>query len=96
MSLCYEFEKWTMITFALVSATLVTRLSFYIFQTTDYASAQLSGNITSKCSSAGDCVTVICINDQPCETIKSNSNNDTELHDFLGNKTKVTNFASRI
>jgi hypothetical protein len=26
MSLCYEFDKWTMITFALVSATLVTGL----------------------------------------------------------------------
>jgi hypothetical protein len=65
-------------------------LIFLYSQTTDYASAQLSGNMTSKCSSAGDCVTVICINDQPCETIKSNSNNDTELHDFLGNKTKVT------
>jgi hypothetical protein len=30
MSLCYEFEKWTMITFALVSATLVTGLILLI------------------------------------------------------------------
>jgi hypothetical protein len=46
--------------------------------------------MTSTCSSAGDCITLICIDDQPCETIKSNSNNGTELRDFLGNKTKVT------
>jgi hypothetical protein len=26
MSLCYEFEKWTMVTFALVSASLGTGL----------------------------------------------------------------------
>ena len=65
-------------------------LIFLNFETTDYASAQLSGNMTSKCSSAGDCVTVICIDDQPCETIKSNSTNSTELRDFLENKTIVT------
>ena len=68
----------------------INMLIFLNFETTDYASAQLSGNMTSKCSSAGDCVTVICIDDQPCETIKSNSTNDTELRDFLENKTKVT------
>ena len=65
-------------------------LIFLNFETTDYTSAQLSGNMTSKCSSAGDCVTVICIDDQPCETIRSNSTNGTELRDFLENKTKVT------
>ena len=65
-------------------------LIFLNFETTDYASAQLSGNITSKCSSAGDCVTVICIDDHPCETIKTNSNNGTELGDFLDNMTRVT------
>jgi hypothetical protein len=59
-------------------------LIFLYFQTTDYASAQPSGNMTSKCSSAEDCVTVICIDDQPCETIMSNSSNGTELRDFLG------------
>ena len=68
----------------------INMLIFLNFETTDYASAQLSGNMTSKCSSAGDCVTVICIDDQPCETIKANSTNGTELRDFLENKTKVT------
>ena len=29
MSLCYEFEKWTMVRFALVSASLVTGLSYW-------------------------------------------------------------------
>ena len=65
-------------------------LIFLNFQTTDYASAQLSGNLTSKCSSGGKCITVICIDNQPCETIMSNSKNGTELHDFLENKTKTT------
>ena len=68
----------------------INMLIYLNFETTDYASAQLRGNMTSKCSSAGDCVTVICIDDQPCETIKSNSTNGTELRDFLENKTKVT------
>ncbi|CAN5500770.1 hypothetical protein BH18THE1_BH18THE1_09140 [soil metagenome] len=63
---------------------------FLDFQVTDYASAQLSGNMTSKCSSGGECITVICIDDQPCETFMSNSSNGTELRDFLENKTKVT------
>ena len=59
-------------------------------ETTVYASAQLSGKMTSKCSSGGECITVICIDDQPCETIMSNSSNGTELRNFLENKTKVT------
>ena len=68
----------------------INMLIFLNFETTDSASAQLSGNMTSKCSSAGDCVTVICIDDHPCETIKTNSNNGTELGDFLDNMTRVT------
>lgn len=58
--------------------------------TTDYARAQLSGKMTSKCTSGGDCITVVCIDDSPCEKFASNSNNGTELLDFLKNKTKVT------
>ena len=63
-------------------------LIFLNFQPTDYASAQLSGNMTSKCSSGGDCITIVCIDDTPCEKFASNSNNGTELLDFLKNKTK--------
>ena len=59
-------------------------------ETTNYARAQLSGKMTSKCSSGGDCITVVCIDDNPCEKFTSNSNNGTELLDFLKNKTKVT------
>jgi hypothetical protein len=68
----------------------INMLSFLDFQITDYASAQLSGNMTSKCSSGGDCITVICIDDNPCEKFTSNSNNGTELRNFLENKTNVT------
>ncbi|MGB7706672.1 MAG: hypothetical protein WBL64_05185 [Nitrososphaeraceae archaeon] len=46
--------------------------------------------MTSKCSSGGDCITVVCIDNNPCEKFTSNSNNGTELLDFLKNKTKVT------
>jgi hypothetical protein len=46
--------------------------------------------MTSTCTSGGDCITVICIDDHPCETIKTNSNNGTELGDFLENMTRVT------
>lgn len=62
---------------------------FLIFQTTDNAYAQHAGNMTSKCSSNEECITVICIDDQPCETIVSNSRNGSELREFLENKTKV-------
>ena len=58
-------------------------------ETTDYARAELSGKMTSKCSSVGECITVVCIDDNPCEKFRSNSNNGTELLDFLKNKTKV-------
>ena len=65
-------------------------LVFHYVQTTELANAQLDGKMTSTCTSGGDCITVICIDDHPCETIKSNSTNGTELRDFLENKTKVT------
>jgi hypothetical protein len=65
-------------------------LIFLNLQTTNYANAQLRGNMTLKCSPGGECITEICIDDQSCDTIKSNSSNGTDLWDFLGNKTKVT------
>ena len=63
---------------------------FLYLQTTDYANAQLRGNMTSKCSPGGECATEICINDQSCNTIMSDSSNGTDLREFLENKTKVT------
>ena len=65
-------------------------LALAYVETTDYARAQLTGKMTSKCRSGGECITVVCIDDNPCEKFRSNSNNGTELLDFLENKTKVT------
>ena len=50
-----------------------------------YTNAQLTSNIT-KCIN-GNCTTTICVNDQPCKTIYSNSTNSTSLDDLLDNKT---------
>jgi hypothetical protein len=65
-------------------------LAFLNFQTTDYANAQHIGNMTLRCSPGGECVTEICIDDQSCNTIMSDSRNGTDLREFLENKTKVT------
>jgi hypothetical protein len=65
-------------------------LIFLNFQTTDYARAQIRGNMTLKCSPGGECLTVTCIDDQSCEKIMSDSRNGTDLREFLENKTKVT------
>lgn len=65
-------------------------LVFHYVQTIELANAQLNGKMTSTCTSGGDCITVICIDDHPCETIKTNSNNGTELGDFIDNMTRVT------
>jgi hypothetical protein len=46
--------------------------------------------MTLKCNPGGECLTVICIDDQSCEKIMSNSRNGTDLREFLENKTKVT------
>jgi hypothetical protein len=67
----------------------ILMLLFLSFHTTNYITAQSIGNMTSKCSN-GNCTTIICIYDSPCETITSNPNNVTGLRDFLENKTKVT------
>ena len=40
--------------------------------------------------SGGQCITIICADDQPCEIIKINSSNDNDLRDFLENKSKAT------
>lgn len=65
-------------------------LFFHYVQTTELANAKLAGKMTSTCTSGGDCITVICIDDHPCETIKTNSNNSTELGDLLENMTRIT------
>ena len=62
----------------------------YCVQTTELANAQVDGKMTSTCTSGGDCITVICIDDHTCETIRTNSNNGTELGDLIDNMTRVT------
>ena len=47
--------------------------------------AQLTSNITTCIN--GNCTTTICVNDEPCKTIYSNSTNSTSLDDLLDNKT---------
>ena len=60
-----------------------------LVETTDYAQAQHSGKMTLTCSRGEHCVTVICIDDRPCDTIQLNSKNSTGLRDFIENKTKA-------
>lgn len=83
--------KITFINFLMVFSIMsISVLVFHYIQTTELANAQLDGKMTSTCTSGGDCITVICIDDHPCETIKTNSNNGTELGDFIDNITRVT------
>ena len=60
-----------------------------LLETIDYANAQHSGKMTLTCTSGGNCITVICIDDRPCDTIQLNSKNSTGLRDFLENKTRT-------
>lgn len=85
-SLKITFINFLMVFFIMSISVLV----FHYIQTTELANAQLDGKMTSTCTSGGDCITVICIDDHPCETIKTNSNNGTELGDFIDNITRVT------
>ena len=64
-------------------------LIFLYFDTIDYVSAQPSGKMTSKCTPDGDCVTMLCVSDYPCETIVSNSSNSTELGNIIEDKTRA-------
>jgi hypothetical protein len=60
-----------------------------LVETTDYANAQHSGKMTLTCNRGGNCITVICIDDRPCNTMQLNSKNSTGLYDFLENKTRT-------
>ncbi|CAN5517820.1 hypothetical protein BH18THE1_BH18THE1_03480 [soil metagenome] len=51
-----------------------------------YTFAQFEANFSSNCEN-GNCTSIICIDDNPCEKSKSNSTNITTLYDFLKNKT---------
>jgi hypothetical protein len=45
--------------------------------------------MTLTCTRGGNCITVICIDDRPCDAVQLNSKNSTGLRDFLENKTRT-------
>jgi hypothetical protein len=76
--------------YLMVISTLALNIIFLLLmETTDFANAQHSGKMTLTCNHGGNCLTVICIDDKPCDTIQLNSKNSTGLRDFLENKTRV-------
>lgn len=61
-----------------------------LVETIDFATAQQhSGKMTLTCTRGGNCITVICIDDRPCDTMQLDSKNSTGLRDFLENKTRT-------
>lgn len=51
---------------------------------------QVQSNITSRvCNADGTCITTICINSEPCRTIKSNSTSGTNQQNFTSNQNKT-------
>lgn len=60
-----------------------------LVETIDFATAQHSGKMTLTCTRGGNCITVICIDDRPCDTMQLDSKNSTGLRDFLENKTRT-------
>lgn len=72
----------------IISALTLNVIFLLLMGTTDFANAQHSGKMTLTCNHGGNCVTVICMDDRPCDTIQLNSKNSTGLRDFLENKTR--------
>jgi hypothetical protein len=71
------------------SALALNVILLVLMETTDFANAQHNGKMTLTCNNGGNCLTVICIDDKPCDTIQLNSKNSTGLRDFLENKTRA-------
>lgn len=65
-----------------IVCTVILTLFILVIQNTN---AQLTSNMTTCIN--GNCTTTICINDEPCKTIYSNSTNSTSLDHPLDNKT---------
>jgi len=72
-----------------ISALALNVIFLLLVETTEFANAQHSGKMTLTCNHGRNCVTVICIDDKPCDTIQLNSKNSTGLRDYLENKTKA-------
>ncbi len=73
----------------IILAMTLNVIFLLLVETTDYANAQHSGKMTLTCNRGGNCITVICIDDRPCNTMQLNSKNSTGLRDFLENKTRT-------
>ena len=73
----------------IILAMTLNVIFLLLVETTDYANAQNSGKMTLTCNRGGNCITVICIDDRPCNTMQLNSKNSTGLRDFLENKTRT-------
>ena len=74
-----------MIIFAMTLSVILPLL----VETIDFATAQHSGKMTLTCTRGGNCITVICIDDRPCDTMQLNSENSTGLRNFLENKSRT-------
>jgi hypothetical protein len=72
-----------------IFAMTVNVIFLVLVETTDFANAQHNGKMTLTCTKGGNCITVICIDDRPCDTMQLNSKNSTGLRDFIENKTRT-------
>ena len=72
-----------------ISALALNVIFLLLAETIDIANAQHTGKMTLTCNHERNCVTVVCIDDRPCDTLQLNSKNSTGLRDFLENKTKA-------
>jgi hypothetical protein len=73
----------------IILAMTLNVIFILLVETTDFANAQPSGKMTLTCTRGGNCITVICIDDRPCDAMQLNSKNSTGLRDFLENKTRT-------
>ena len=73
----------------IIFAMTLNVIFLLLVETTDSANAQQSGKMTLTCTRGGNCITVICIDDLPCDAVQLNSKNSTGLRDFLENKTRT-------
>lgn len=74
----FNYDYWYIPIFCLLIISLSTLII-------NYSNAKLSTNMTTCIN--GNCTTTICVNDEPCKTIYSNSTNSTSLEDLVNNKT---------
>lgn len=79
-----------------ISVLTITVVFFIPGETAYSANAQHSGEMTLTCIRGGNCVSVICIDDRPCNTFQLNSKNSTGFQEFLENKTKDNLFPKQI